>query len=140
MCSPCYFYYRNCTFDQNSGIKNDMVSNGGISKIFFIISFRPEILKFHPYSILTGDTKVEFVIYCVLIEPCLKEVLFEKKKTHDHNLRINLDYEVAVRDETYQCTVGDLTDLGLIFKSLQYPSYRSINFRKSLLFTIYRMI
>ena len=33
----------------------------------FIIIFRPEMLKFHPYSILTGDTRVEFVIYCVLI-------------------------------------------------------------------------
>ena len=27
--------------------------------------FRPEILKFHPYSILTGETMVEFVIFCV---------------------------------------------------------------------------
>ena len=32
----------------------------------FIIIFRPEMLKFHSYSILTGDTRVEFVIYCVL--------------------------------------------------------------------------
>jgi hypothetical protein len=32
----------------------------------FIIIFRPEMLKFHPYSILTGDTTVEFVIYSVL--------------------------------------------------------------------------
>ena len=31
----------------------------------FIIIFRPERLKFHPYSILTGDTRVEFVIYSV---------------------------------------------------------------------------
>ena len=29
--------------------------------------FRPEMLKFHPYSILTGDTRVEFVIYSVLM-------------------------------------------------------------------------
>ena len=35
---------------------------------FFIIIFRPEMLKLHPYSILTGDTRVEFVIYCVLIK------------------------------------------------------------------------
>ena len=28
------------------------------------------MLKFHPYSILTGDTRVEFVIYCVLRSPC----------------------------------------------------------------------
>ena len=33
----------------------------------FTIIFRPEMLKFHPYSFLTGDTRVEFVIYCVLM-------------------------------------------------------------------------
>ena len=32
----------------------------------FIIIFRPEMLKFYPYSILTGYTRVEFVIYSVL--------------------------------------------------------------------------
>ena len=37
----------------------------------FIIIFRPEMLKFHPYSILTGDTRVEFVIYIL----CVKGVL-----------------------------------------------------------------
>ena len=51
--------------------KNDMVSAWrNFKNIFprplFIIIFRPEMLKFHPYSILTGDTRVEFVIYCVL--------------------------------------------------------------------------
>ena len=40
MRSPCFFYYWICTFDQK--------------------------LKFHPYSILIRDTRVEFVIYCVL--------------------------------------------------------------------------
>ena len=30
--------------------------------------FRQEMLKFHPYSILTGYTRVEFVIYGVLRE------------------------------------------------------------------------
>ena len=33
----------------------------------FIIIFRPEMLKFHPYSILTRGTMVGFVIFCVLI-------------------------------------------------------------------------
>ena len=51
--------------------KNDMVSAWrNFKNIFprplFIIIFRPEMLKFHPYSILTGDTRVEFVISCVL--------------------------------------------------------------------------
>ena len=32
----------------------------------FTIIFRPERLKFHPYSILTGDTLIGFVIFCVL--------------------------------------------------------------------------
>ena len=34
---------------------------------YFTIIFMPEMLKFHPYSILTGEIMVEFVIYCVLI-------------------------------------------------------------------------
>ena len=51
--------------------KNNMVSAWrNFENIFprplFIIIFRPEILKFHPYSILTGDTIVGFVIFYVL--------------------------------------------------------------------------
>ena len=30
------------------------------------IIFRPEMLKFHPYTILTGERIVGFVIYCAL--------------------------------------------------------------------------
>ena len=37
------------------------------SRPLFIIIFRPKILFFVTYSILTGDTKVEFVIYWVLM-------------------------------------------------------------------------
>ena len=53
--------------------KNNMVSAWrNFKNIFprplFIIIFRPEVLKFHPYSILTGDTIVGFVIFCVLIQ------------------------------------------------------------------------
>ena len=36
------------------------------SRPLFTIIFRPEMLKFHPYSILTGETMVVFVTYCVL--------------------------------------------------------------------------
>ena len=36
------------------------------SRPLLTIVFMPEMLKFHPYSILTGDTMVEFVIFCVL--------------------------------------------------------------------------
>ena len=32
------------------------------------------MLKFHPYSILTGDTRVEFVIYCVLMTNKEKQI------------------------------------------------------------------
>ena len=47
------------------------LAHGGISKIFFLHHFSSsflgqKFLKFHPYSILTGETRVEFVIYCVL--------------------------------------------------------------------------
>ena len=38
------------------------------SRPLFTIIFRPEMLKFHPYSILTGDTMVGFVIFCVLMK------------------------------------------------------------------------
>ena len=33
----------------------------------FNIIFKPEMPKFHQYSILTGQTIIGFVIYCVLI-------------------------------------------------------------------------
>ena len=52
--------------------KNNMVSawrnfKNIFSRPLFTIIFRPEMLKLHPYSILTGDTIVGFVIFCVLI-------------------------------------------------------------------------
>ena len=50
----------------------------------FIIIFRPEMLKFHPYSILTMDTRVEFVIYCVLsIEQFLFMAVDDQKLVFD---------------------------------------------------------
>ena len=53
---------------------NSLIENGErieefqkyFSRPLFTIIFRPEMLKFHPYSILTGDTMVGFVIFCVL--------------------------------------------------------------------------
>ena len=52
------------------------------SRPLFIIIFRPEMLKLHPYFILTGDTRVEFAIYCVLSlllkKIVIKPNLFEK--------------------------------------------------------------
>ena len=56
--------------------KNNMVSAWrNFKNIFprplFIIIFRSEMLKFHPYSILTGDSMVGFVIFCVLIKKTL---------------------------------------------------------------------
>ena len=37
------------------------------SRPLFTIIFRPEMLKFHPYSIFTRDTMVWFVIFSVLM-------------------------------------------------------------------------
>ena len=54
-----YFWSKFCN-------KNDMVSAWTNFKNIFIIIFRSKLLKFHPYTILTGDTRVEFVKYCVL--------------------------------------------------------------------------
>ena len=72
----------------------------------FIIIYRPEMLKFHPYSILTGDTRVELVIYCVLsiilhrnIDDVLKiflsSLLRFKSEIKDHILSIQIQFRPA---------------------------------------------
>ena len=63
--------FLNLYFWSKFSYKNDMVSAWrNFKNIFprplFTIIFRSEMLKFHPYSIFTGDTRVEFAIYCVL--------------------------------------------------------------------------
>ena len=68
--------------------KNKMVSAWRNFKIIFprplfIIIFRPEMLKFLPYSILTRDTRVEFVIYRVLRDVLAIRQLFGQ----DHPLQ-----------------------------------------------------
>ena len=70
------------SFDQKYKFsnKNDMVSawrnfKNNFSRPLFTIIFRPEMLKFHPYSILTGDTIVGFVIFCVLTHKMLEKSL-----------------------------------------------------------------
>ena len=60
--------------------KNDMVCawrnfKNIFSKPLFTIIFRPNILSFVTYSILTGRTKVEFVIYWVLKATVLYSIL-----------------------------------------------------------------
>ena len=84
MRSPCYFYYWICTFDQNSVIKMTWWVHGGISKIFFLD---------HPYSILTGDTRVEFVIYRVL------RVIFDQWSKL--NLGFDVEPEISILKVIY---------------------------------------
>ena len=65
------FLLLNLCFWSKFNNENDMVSAWrNFKNIFprplFTIIFRPEMLKFHSYSTLTGDTRVEFVIYSVL--------------------------------------------------------------------------
>ena len=65
--------------------KNDMVSawrkfKNIFSRPLFTIIFRPEMLKFHPYSILTGDTMVGFVIFYLLKVFFLMKVSFVDAK------------------------------------------------------------
>ena len=71
--APRIYLVERRNFDQKYKFsnKNNMVSAWrNFKNIFprplFIIIFRPEMLKFHPYSIFTRNTRVEFVIYCVL--------------------------------------------------------------------------
>ena len=58
------------SFDQKYKFsnKNDRVSawrnfKNTLSRPLFTIIFRPEMLKFHTYSIMTGETMVGFVIF-----------------------------------------------------------------------------
>ena len=81
------FYHWILFKSTNSVIKKiTWLAHGGISKIFFIdlfiIIFRPDMLNFHPYSILTRDTRVELVIYiCSLrIRNCSSTILKEKQE------------------------------------------------------------
>ena len=65
------FVLLNLYFWSKFSNNNDMVSAWRNFKIIFprplfIIIFSQEMLKFYPYSILTRDTRVEFVIYSVL--------------------------------------------------------------------------
>ena len=68
---PMLFLLLNLYFWSKFSNKYDNVSAWRNFKIIFprplfIIIFSSEMLKFHPYSILTGDTRVEFATYCVL--------------------------------------------------------------------------
>ena len=52
------------------------------SRPLFTIIFRPKMLKFYPYSILTGDTRAEFVIYSVLMRSFFSQCkLFSKSQS-----------------------------------------------------------
>ena len=47
------------------------------------------MLKFHPYFILTGDTRVEFVIYSVLVT-CLFKLALQTRK-----IKATLEYAIV---------------------------------------------
>ena len=63
--------------------------NFQISLIYVIIGcpqsviYRPEMLKFYPYSILTRDTRVEFVIYGVFSRNLVSQHLFFSKNVYN---------------------------------------------------------
>ena len=83
--------------------KNNMVSAWrNFKNIFprplFIIILRPEMLEFHPYSILTRDTRVEFVIYCVLNhEPRILDPKMEAFSCLVHKLSVTLTAQQCVQ-------------------------------------------
>ena len=54
------------------------------SRPLFIIIFRPKILFFVTYSILTGQTKIEFVIYWVLRSFLDQDVIYDRPRTTCH--------------------------------------------------------
>ena len=58
------------------------------SRPLFTIIFRSEMLKFYPYSILTGERMVGFVIFCVLITRRLDKSFISQNYTHYVNAYI----------------------------------------------------
>ena len=48
-------------FEHNCGATSTVGGEGAV-----VPSYTAKMLKFHPYSILTGDTMVEFVMSCAL--------------------------------------------------------------------------
>ena len=76
--------------------KNDMVSawrnfKNIFSRPLFTIIFRPQMIKFHPYSNLTGEGKVDFLIYCMLIKRKCEEC-FKIKSTQNNQMRLHYDF------------------------------------------------
>ena len=83
------FLLLNLYFWSKFSNKSDMVSawrnfKNIFSRPLFTIIFRPEMLKFHPYSILTGDTMVGFVIFCVFSKDHCSAVASQLCKFHIH--------------------------------------------------------
>ena len=65
----------------------------------FIIIFRPEMLKFHSYSILNGDTMVGFLIYCVLIQFVWQlQVIAEDSNSY----RLSKETKMLIKED-YKC-------------------------------------
>ena len=76
-------------FNEVNSFNRKWQAHGEISKKhsrpLFTIIFRPEMLKFHAYSILTRQTMVRFVIYCVLkSHNFLHSKLIDWKNLFDH--------------------------------------------------------
>ena len=69
------------------------------SRPLFTIIFRPKMIKFHPYSILTGEGKVEFLIYyCMYVKYFLKSFLGPVDLI-SHEARYSLSEEKLIRQQ-----------------------------------------
>ena len=62
------------------------------------------MLKFHPYSILTGDTRVEFVIYCLLSNlPVIKRNDNDKLAMTKENYHIGVHWKEHNDQKMFHC-------------------------------------
>ena len=66
------------------------------SRPLFINIFRPKILFFVTYSILTGDTKVEFVIYDLLSQLVIVESDMIMRQTMNKEMLLLLQKKIAL--------------------------------------------
>ena len=99
------------------------------SRPLFTIIFRPEMLKFHPYSILTVDTMVGFVIFCVLSK--IDEILITspaaqtvKKAMYCRTVYLDWDHIILCTQFTqgFVCWKGSACNQILVFLHLSFES------------------
>ena len=91
------------------------------SRPLFTIIFRPEMLKFQPYSILTRKTMIRFVMYVL----CVKHKSLLKKNLGQFQTNFS---KIGLRFDTISLIVAKCTELTELNLDGSYLDQESISF------------